>query len=61
MAISIAYIHIHNKPIIKTLYHVVNITSTKAKLFAIRYGNNQATNIQGILKIVVITDLLHVA
>jgi len=25
-AASIAYIHIHNSPIIKTLYHVVNVT-----------------------------------
>ena len=40
MAMSIAYIHIHNKPIIKTLYHVVNTTSTEAKLFAMRCGIN---------------------
>jgi len=61
VATSIAHIHIHNKPIIKTLHHAVNITSTKAKLFSMKYGINQATNIQGISKIVVITDLLHAA
>ena len=56
VTIFIVYIHIHNKDIIKTLYHVVNVTSTEAELFIIRY---QATNIQEILKIVVITDLIH--
>jgi len=34
VATSIAHIHIHNKPIIKTLHHAVNVTSTKAKLFS---------------------------
>ena len=61
VAISIAHIYIHNKPIVKTLYHVVNVTSTEAKLFSIRCGINQAINIQEILKIVVITDLLYIA
>jgi len=40
VAISIAYVYIHNKPVIKTLYHMVNITSTEAKLFAMRCGIN---------------------
>ena len=40
IATSISYMHIHNRPIMKTLYHVVNVTSTEAKLFAIRYGIN---------------------
>ena len=61
VAISIAYIHICDKPIVKTIHYAVNITSTKAKLFSIRYGINQATNIQEILKIVIIIDLLYVA
>ena len=37
---SIAYIHIHSSPVIKTIYHIVNITSTEAELFIIRYGIN---------------------
>ena len=53
---SIVYIHVHNKPITKTIHHTVNITSTEAKLFAIRYSINQAVNIPGISKIIVITD-----
>ena len=56
---SILHIYIHNKPIIKTLYHMVNVTSTEAKLFAIRCGINQATNSTGISKIIIVTDLIH--
>jgi len=56
VANSIAYIHVHNKPVIKTIHHAINVTTTEAKLFAIRYGINQTT---GIPRIVVITDLLH--
>jgi len=61
MAISIAHIHICDKPVVKTLYHVVNITLIEAKLFSIRYGINQATNIPRISKIVVITHFIHTA
>ena len=34
---SILHIHIHNSLVIKTIYHITNIISTEAKLFAIRY------------------------
>jgi len=61
VAISIAYIHIHDKPVVKTLYFAVNINSTEAKLFAIRYSINQATNSISICKIIVITDSIYVA
>jgi len=61
VTISITHIHIHNRSVIKTVHHVVNVTNTEAKLFAIRYGINQATNIHGISKIVVITDSIHSA
>jgi len=40
---------------------VVHITSTEAKLFAIRYGINQATNFNNMSKIIVVTDSIHVA
>ena len=59
MAISIAYIHIYDIPVIKTLHHTVNITATEAELFAIRCGINQATSIHSISKIVIITDSLY--
>ena len=60
-AISIAHIHVCDRPIIKTIHHVANIISTKAELFTIRYGINQAVNLLEISKIVIITDSLHAA
>ena len=56
---SISHVHIHSKPLTKTLYHTVNVMSTEAELFAIRYGINQATNFAGISKIIVITNSIH--
>ena len=56
---SITYVHIHNKFIIKTVHYVVNVTFTEAELFAIRCSINQATNILGILKIIIITDSIY--
>ena len=61
IATSIAHIHVHNKQVIKIIHQVVNITSTEAELFAIRCGINQATNLQDIRKIVIITDSIHSA
>jgi len=60
MASSIAHVHVHNKLIIKTLHHAVNITSTEAELFAIRCGINQAMHLQYISKIIVVTDSIYV-
>jgi len=40
VTILIAHIHRSNNPVIKTIHHAVNITSTEAKLFAIRCGIN---------------------
>ena len=37
---SIAYIHIHDTPVVKIIHHAVNITFTEAKLFVIRCGLN---------------------
>ena len=58
---SIAHIHFFNNPIIKTHHYTINITSTEAKLFVIKCGINQATQIANINYIVVIMDLLHAA
>jgi len=60
-ATSITHIYIHNRSVVKTLYHAVNINSTKAELFAIRCGINQATNSIEISKIIVITNSIHAA
>jgi len=61
VATSITYIHVCDRPIVKTIHHAANITSTEAKLFAIRCGINQAVNLPGISKIVIITNSLHAA
>ena len=58
---SITHIYIYNRPIVKTVYYIMNITRTEAKLFAIRYGINQATNTHRISKIIVITDSIYAA
>jgi len=58
---SISHVYIHNKLITKTIYCAVNIMSTKAKLFAIRCGINQATNSTSISKIIIITNSIHAA
>jgi len=59
IATSISHVHIHNKPLTKTLHHIVHIMSIKAELFAIRCGINQATNSTCISKIIIITNLIH--
>jgi len=61
VASSIVHVHIHNKPIIKTLYYASNITSTEAEFFAIRCGINQATHPYSISKIIIVMDSIHVA
>jgi len=58
---SISHTHIYNRPVMKTLHHVVNVMSTEAELFTIRCGINQATNLNNISKIIIITDLIHMA
>ena len=60
-AISISHTHTHNHPIAKTVHHAVHIMSSKAELFTIRYGINQALNQDSISKIIVVTDSIYVA
>jgi len=40
VATSITLIHVHETSVIKTIHHAINITSTEAELFMIRYGLN---------------------
>jgi len=58
---SIVHIHTHDRPIIKTIHHAVNVTSTEAELFAIRCGINQVSCLNYMFKIIVITDSIHAA
>ena len=59
VAISITYIYVYDRPIVKMIYHAANVTSTEAELFIIRCGINQAINLPGISKIVIVTDSIH--
>ena len=60
VATSISHTHIYNRPITKTIYYVVHITSTEAELFAIRCSINQALNFNNMSKIIVVTNSIHV-
>ena len=57
---SIFYIHSFNNLLKKMLYHTINITSTEAKLIAIRCSINQIVQIQYILCIIVITYVIYI-
>jgi len=59
IATLISHIHFFNKPVVKTIHRVINVTMTKAKLFAIQCGINQAIVNSNINHIVVITDSLY--
>jgi len=61
VASSIAHIHVFNKPVVKTLHHVINVTSSKAEFFTIRCGINHAILSQETSKIIVVIDSIHVA
>ena len=50
----------HNT-LIKIVHHAVFVTSTEAKLFAIRCGINQACIKENVSKIIVVTDSIHAA
>ena len=40
VATSISHIHSYNKPVVKTIYRAINITTTEAELFVIHCGIN---------------------
>jgi len=61
VATSIAHVYVYGSPVIKTIHHIVNIISTKAKLFVIRCGINQVFHLPNIKRIVIISDSIHVA
>jgi len=54
VVISITHIYSYSSSIKKILHHTINIATTKAELFAIRYRINQAVQILDISHIVTI-------
>ena len=61
IATSISHMHILNEPLLKTIHHAAFIISSEAELFAIRCSINKASSKEGISKIMVITDSIHIA
>ena len=61
VATFITHIHSHSSPIKKTFYHTINVSTTEVKLFAIKYGINQAIQIIDASCIIVITDSIYLA
>ena len=61
VAMSIVHIYCWNYPIMKTIYHAINVISMEAELFTIRCGINQVTQLQGINKIIIVTNFIHFA
>jgi len=58
---AVSHMHIPNRPLSKTRHHSAFVTSTEAELFAIRCSINQASLIDNISKIIVVTDFIHTA
>ena len=48
VTMSIAHIHVYNFLVIKTIHYVINVISTEAELFAIRYKLNQVIQLTNI-------------
>lgn len=60
LSLQLWYFYVIGQNIItKTVYHTVNITSTEAELFAIRYRINQVIQVTDISYIIVITNVTH--
>jgi len=61
--ITTIILHIQRKHriIMKTVHHTINVMSTKAKIFAIRCGISQVSQIQDVTCIVIITDTIPAA
>jgi len=58
---SVSYVKREYKIIMEIIHHGMNIMSTKEKLFAMRYSIGQASQIQGITYIIIVTDTIPAA
>jgi len=56
---SISHVYLFLNLVKKTIYHIVNIITTEAKLFNIRCNIDQAIQIPGIACIIVVIDSIH--
>jgi len=46
---------------LKTVHHAMNVSSTEAKLFAIRYDISQVLYTRDIKQIIIVTNAIHMA
>jgi len=58
---AVLHMYIPNRPLSKICHHSAFVTSTEAELFVMRCGINQASLIDNISKIIVITNFIHAA
>ena len=56
---SILYFCSSQNILAKTIHHIVNINSTEAEFFAIRYRINQVTHLQNVNHIIIIMDVIY--
>ena len=59
--ISISHVIFKYGDLSKKSYYTINITTTKVKLFTIRYSISQAFQVSNVDKIIIITDAIHAA
>ena len=58
---SVSHIQRKHEIIMETVYHVMNVIFIVVKIFAIRYSISQASQIQGIIYIVIVTSVISAA
>jgi len=61
VATLISHVHSHDRLAIKTVHYTINVMTTKAELFVIRYRINQAIYLPNVSKIFIIIDSIHMA
>jgi len=60
IAMFISLTYIPNRPLSRMIHHSAFVTSIEAELFTIRYNINQASSINNIPKIIIVTDSIYV-
>ena len=61
IATSISHIWREHDIIMKTIHYTIKILFTETKLFTIRCGISQVTQIQGITQIIIVINVIPVA
>jgi len=61
VAISVLYIYFNYSTLLKTIHHIINVTSTKTELFVIKCRINQTIQVPNTEHIIVITNVIHTA